>query len=120
MIQNNEGIEAFRVMSGKFASSKEDGNNGVFLFPGLRLRCIVSDGEGWDHVSVAVLIHPKICPRCPTWAEMCWIKDKFFGEEEVVFQLHPAKSNYVNIHPFVLHLWRYQAGDPPLPPRIFV
>ena len=59
----------------------------------------------WDHVSVSLKT------RTPTWEEMCHIKSLFFADEEVVMQLHPAKSAYVNYHPFCLHLWRPQSAE---------
>lgn len=68
-----------------------------------KLKVLVSDGLGWDHVSVS------LATRCPTWEEMCWVKDQFFEPEECVMQLHPAKSEYVNYHQFCLHLWRPQS-----------
>lgn len=46
---------------------------------------------------------------------MCFIKDLFWGEEEVVMQLHPAKSQYVNQHDYCLHLWRPKTIAIPLP-----
>lgn len=70
-----------------------------------RLKVLCSDGGGWDHVSVST--HT----RCPTWQEMCFIKDLFFDPHEVVMQLHPAKSEYVNHHEFCLHLWRPQTQE---------
>lgn len=70
-----------------------------------RLKIICSDGWGWDHVSVST--HT----RCPTWEEMCFVKDLFFEADEVVMQLHPAKSSYVNHHDFCLHLWRPQTDE---------
>lgn len=94
------------------------GNNGFFQIPcprtmkNLNVQC--SDGGGWDHVSVST---PS---RCPTWEEMCFIKDLFFGPEEIVMQLHPAKSEYKNYHPYCLHLWRPQNAEIPLPDSIMV
>ena len=38
---------------------------------------------------------------CPTWEEMCFIKNIFWEEEESAMQLHPPKSDYVNNHPSV-------------------
>lgn len=35
-------------------------------------------------------------------------------------QLHPAKSEYVNIHPYCLHLWRPLEREIPMPPVEFV
>lgn len=100
-------------------SSVLDGYNGCFgfNFRGAPLRVICSDQLGWEHVSVS---HGK---RCPTWEEMCFIKDLFFDDEEVVMQLHPRKHEYVNCHPFCLHLWRPTAENPgriPEPPSIMV
>lgn len=88
-------------------------NFGAFQFPN-GLRVILSAEMGWDHVSVSR------DDRCPTWDEMCWIKDTFFKDAEVVMQLHPAKEHYVNYHPFCLHLWRPHDQPIPTPPIIFV
>lgn len=71
------------------------------------LCCVVGDGGGWDHVSVSVIGKA----RTPYWSEMCQVKDLFFRDDEVVMQLHPAKKDYVNNHPFVLHLWRPQTEE---------
>ena len=52
---------------------------------------------------------------------MCAIKDMFFDHEETVMQLHPPVSEYVNIHPYCLHLWRPNNGRIiPRPPKEFV
>jgi hypothetical protein len=52
---------------------------------------------------------------------MCAIKDMFFEPEEAAVQYHPAKSQYVNNHPYCLHLWRPNNGtDLPTPPPLFV
>ena len=75
-------------------------NAGSFELKGLFI--IVSDGGGWDHVSV----HAE--GRCPTWEEMCRVKELFFKDDETVMQIHPAKADYINHHPYTLHLWRPQ------------
>lgn len=102
------------------------GNNGVFVIPHYRIvdynfYCIISSEEGWEHVSISVKRktdhHPN---RCPTWEEMCFVKGMFWSDDEVVMQLHPAKDNYVNFHPFVLHLWKPIEVPIPTPPKIFV
>ena len=107
---------ANKAFDPRYLSTAEDGMNGSFVVPYLTeiLRVIVSDGEGWEHVSVS-LRH-----RCPTWGEMCYIKDLFWEAEECVIQYHPPKSEYVNCHPFCLHLWRPTAGEILLPPKCFV
>lgn len=51
---------------------------------------------------------------------MCDVKRIFWRDDEVVLQYHPAKSNYVNVHPYVLHLWKPLAMAIPVPPIEFV
>ncbi len=70
--------------------------------------------SGWDHVSVSK------AHRCPTWQELEFIKDLFFDPKEVVMQLHVAKENHRNLHPYCLHLWRPHDQEIPLPPNCFV
>ena len=71
-------------------------------------------GDGWDHVSVSFR------NRCPTWDEMCRIKDMFFYPEETCVEYHPAKADYVNICNTCLHIWRPQNVELPKPPKHFV
>ncbi len=98
-------------------TTQADGNNGVFTIGHgtLIFTCIVSDGMNWEHVSVRS--HGR---RLPTWEEMCFIKDMFWDKEDVVMQLHPPKSEYVNCHPDVLHLWRPIGITIPRPPTIMI
>jgi hypothetical protein len=95
-----------------------NGYNGFFLYrvpnDTAFLRVVASSGDGWDHVSVS-LEH-----RCPTWAEMDWVKRLFFKDNEVAFQLHPKPSDHINIHPYTLHLWRPLNRNIPLPPAHLV
>jgi len=108
---------------GDWNSTEADGNNGAFLvefrrdpFKPVMMQIIASDGLGWEHVSVKALN----VKRCPTWDEMCFVKDLFWDSEDVVMQLHPARSEYVNFHPNVLHLWRPTCATIPVPPSIMV
>jgi hypothetical protein len=78
------------------------------------LTIVFSDGLGWDHVSIST---PG---RCPNWEEMCFAKDLFWGPDDVVMQLHPAKSNHINNHPHCLHLWRPHGVAIPQPPAEMV
>lgn len=80
----------------------------------VKLFVIFSWGLGWDHVSIS-LEH-----RCPTWEEMCFIKESFFYDEECVVQYHPKKSEYVKRHPYCLHLWKQQGVEYITPPKILV
>ncbi len=79
---------------------------------------IASWGGNWEHVSVS--IPALIVKRLPTWDEMCAIKELFFKDEECVIQYHPAKKDYINNHPFVLHLWKPTKERIPMPPKEFV
>lgn len=78
------------------------------------LVVIASFGMGWDHVSVSRK------NRCPNWPEMCFIKDIFFKDDEVVIQYHPKKSEYVNDHKNCLHLWKPHNIELPMPDVIMV
>lgn len=77
---------------------------------------IVSWGLKWEHVSVSIIDEN----RCPTWEEMCFIKNLIWDMEECVIQYHPPESLYVNNHPYVLHLWKPLEEEIPMPPKIFV
>lgn len=78
---------------------------------------IAADGEstGWEHVSV----HLKTPDgkRTPDWNLMCKIKQLFWDDEDCVIQFHPPKSQYVNVHPNVLHLWRKAGSNFETPPK---
>lgn len=126
--------EQYRLKKHKYLGSDSSyGNNGFFIIPHYKinnyeLRCQISDCSTspnlpqWEHVSVTVAREGEEPTRCPTWAEMCFVKDIFFAKEETVMQLHPPESEYVNQHEFCLHLWRPLESDNaiPLPPSIFV
>ena len=116
MKKNNMTIERFRITEGMLGSSESSGNNGMFsvdLMTGVA-TVVVSDGLGWEHVSVSFPL------RVPTWDEMCVIKDLFWGDDEVVIQYHPAKSDYVNNHNHCLHLWKPIGIEIPVPPSLLV
>lgn len=105
-------------------TTSADGNNGAFHLespePGWRLAVIASDGLGWEHVSVHAYRQEGQRQRTPAWKEMCHVKRLFWDAEDVVMQLHPRESDYVNCHPHTLHLWRPTAAVIPTPPAIFV
>lgn len=91
-----------------------DGGAGYVSIRGKNIYCIYSNGGGWDHVSASTI------NRCPTWDEMCVIKDIFFDEDECCIEYHPAKADYVNVHDYCLHIWKPQNVELPKPPKIFV
>ncbi len=105
-------------------STDEAGNNGFFVIPHPRISGYVvnvqaSDGLGWEHCSVSILGEGK-AKRCPTWEEMCFVKDLFWDDTDCVIQFHPTKAEYVNCHPFVLHLWRPTDQEIPTPMSFMV
>jgi len=93
-----------------------DETGAAYQFPtsGGGINVIASFGEGWEHVSASLVY------RCPTWDEMCMVKDFFWGEEDTVIQYHPAKSEYINFHPYCLHLWRPMNAEIICPPKLMV
>lgn len=113
-------VEACRVTTGRLRSTARYGNNGAFIIPGperAKLLVIASDELGWQHVSVSVLKKPH---RCPTWAEMSFVKELFWRDEEAVVQYHPPKAHHVSFHDWTLHLWRPDGLELPLPPHTMV
>lgn len=57
------------------------------------------DGVQWVHVSASCV------DRVPTWQEMCEVKAWFIGNDRDAIQYMPKLIEYVNDHPFCLHLW---------------
>lgn len=112
--------EPARLTKGEMGSDASYGNNGVFI---IRLsvtaviHCIASDSGGWEHVSAHVADKAKM--RMPTWPEMCKVKDIFWEAEDVCVQFHPKQSEYVNNHPYVLHIWR-KKGRPYVGPPYYL
>lgn len=106
----------YRVRSGMFASTDADGNNGLFLIPmsGQIMKAVISEDPLWEHVSVSLR------RRCPTWEEMCRVKALFWDDEDCVMQLHPPKSEWVNNHPYCLHMWKPKLEAIPRPPSWMV
>lgn len=119
-----------RIMHGPLGTTSLDGNNGAFTFdssePGWQLFLICSDGTEapdvpewqWEHVSVSARRGDRV--RIPTWKEMSYVKRLCWDAEDVVMQLHPRESEYVNCHTSVLHLWRPKNQTIPTPPAELV
>lgn len=90
------------------------GGNGWATIRGKTFFVVYTTNAGWDHVSVST--HS----RCPTWEEMCAIKDMFFDAEEFCVEYHPKKSEYINNMPYCLHIWKPQNKEMPRPPKELV
>lgn len=112
-MRNLDYLEKFRV---SYLGDMGDSTNGAFKvkIKGEEYLVMVSDGLGWEHVSIS---HKH---KTPSWTTMCILKDMFFDEEEVVMQLHPKKSEYVNNMKTCLHLWKPIEEVIPTPPAILV
>lgn len=122
----------YRVKNGPLRSSERNGNNGAFIFssviPSHTIITIASDGSSWEieglpgtpweHVSVHCEQGRR--EKTPTWSEMCQVKNMFWDEEDLVIQFHPKKSEYVNLHPNTLHLWKPVGQEIPTPPSITI
>jgi len=106
-------------------ASRHGDDHGFFIIPkkkakhGRCLNILAVDGleTGWGHVSVSLADFPN---KCPTWNEMCWVKELFWNKNECVVQFHPPESEYVNKHEGCLHLWRPINQEMPIPPTICV
>lgn len=74
------------------------------VFSHRHLRAILSgdiiDGKRWVHLSVVRK------DRMPDWAELVAARDGIVGPEVEMIQYLPKKSEWANIHDFVLHLWK--------------
>lgn len=113
-------LNQHRIRNGLMRSNDSDGFNGAFILPvnGLNLQVVCSDGLGWQHVSVSI----QEAPTCtPSWETMCKVKDLFWEPEDAVIQIHPPKSQYVNLHLGCLHLWKHTGKESqPLPSSLMI
>lgn len=122
----------------KLGSDDSYGNNGFFMIPHSKIsnyfiQVQASDGSGWEHVSVSLIKRVNVArvkqpskwimqsvERCPTWEEMCFIKDLFWDKIDCVIQYHPSESDYVSYHQYCLHLWKPTDKEIPVPETFLV
>lgn len=107
------------IKNNKYLEIKKEGKDGFGgTFYDKKSRChlnfIMSWGAGWEHCSVSM---PT---RCPSWEQMCSIKELFWKDEETCIEYHPAKKDYINNMPYCLHIWRPIEQQLPTPPSIMV
>jgi len=69
-------------------------------------QAVERDRKKWVHLSVS---HRG---RLPTWDEVVAVKEIFLGTDSVALQVLPPRSEWVNFHPNVLHLWMCLDGRP--------
>lgn len=79
-----------------------------------RLSLVVSaavegDGRPWLHLSVSGF------RRLPSWEELVATKEAVVGTAHTAVQVIPDRDHYINLNPYVLHLFLPIDGDPFLP-----
>jgi len=123
-------LDPYRIEHGLMGSPRDGSRRGAFIIQVADQRketvlmVIATDGcddngieiddpsLAWEHVSVhtrydaGTALKPDIKMRIPTWPEMQLVKTLFWDDDERVIQFHPPEEEYVNQHPFVLHLWK--------------
>lgn len=113
-------LEKYRETTGPFKSDRGDFFGFFFIpqtkigQPPLKVMLAPLDDREWLHASVS------LPTRCPTWEEMCKIKDLFFGEDVCAVQFHPKKEDNISNHPYCLHIWVKVGEEFPMPPSICV
>ena len=110
-------LEKYRIQYGLYKTNTGDAHGAFRIRIGDQNLYVISNGHidpVWEHVSVSAR------NRCPTWKEMCAIKDLFWAANETVLQFHPSVSEYVNHHNNCLHLWKKCGENHELPPKWMV
>ena len=92
-------------------------NGAAFLRGNIQVLFTVQrygDGKVWVHASA--------CGRrgerswfLPTWDDMKRVKHDFIGPDRWAYQVFPSEKDYVNEHPYVLHLYALFNGEAALP-----
>jgi len=78
------------------------------------LVCILScsierDQKAWVHLSVSRKNF------LPSWEDLVLVKEIFLGQDSAAIQVLPPKKEWVNIHPFCLHLYQCLEDENPIP-----
>ena len=107
------------IKKNKYLQIKREGQDGFGgTFYDKKSRCylnfIMSWGAGWEHCSISM---PT---RCPSWEQMCSMKELFWEDNETCIEYHPAKEDYINNMPYCLHIWRPINKELPKPPSLMV
>lgn len=66
----------------------------------------VKGGGRWIHLSFSCR------DRVPDWEELRAVKGRFLGDDATAVQVFPPKEQWVNVHPYCLHLWSCVDGNP--------
>lgn len=67
------------------------------------LRVIISV----DRIGEIPTLHLSVSrrSRTPNWSDLRAVKNLFIGPEQEAHQIMPPESQYVNLHPYCMHLW---------------
>jgi hypothetical protein len=75
---------------------------------------VYEDHNHWIHVSVSGAKSATV-RFLPSWEDMKRVKHDFIGEDKWAYQVFPSQKQYVNLNPFVLHLYSLFENRPALP-----
>ena len=114
MLRVPDWCEKHRVTLAAYDNEPGDKHNGVFVFKEQGLMCIISNGGGWEHVSVSRK------SRMPTYADMAWVAQTFWDKEDTLMQLRVPEAEHINLSNYCLHWWRPLEDEIPRPPNWMV
>ena len=101
------------ILSGSWreVERRRDGSMYTNALTGQRVILSLEEHEGrkWLHCSTS------FPDRLPTWPELRDAKDLFIGREVEAVQILPPEKEYVNVHPYCLHLWAHADKSRALP-----
>ncbi len=118
---------------GAYATTKLDGNNGMFLIPCKKknkdntmnhyfLCVVVTDGTGWENTMISIMNKDgKRSLRWPTADEIVQVKNIFWDPQDTVLQFMPSITDPQNVPqvPYTIYLWRPKLAIMPKPPKDF-
>lgn len=113
-IWNNKRLRFLRFLRSKDEQRVNLGGDTIEPVSNKVLHWKFTRDMGWEHLSVSTKT------KCPTWEQMCFMKEQFWNDDEVCYQLHPKKEDYISNHDYCLHIWKPIDCDIPTPPRIMV
>jgi hypothetical protein len=65
----------------------------------------LENGQKWLHVSVSRT------DQIPSWDILVRVKNIFIGLEEEAIMFFPRQSEYVNLHEYCMHMWRFIGNE---------
>lgn len=65
-----------------------------------------NDGQRWAHISCSY------ADRLPSWGDLVNVKEIFLGRDALALQVLPPRDEWINQHPYTLHLFCCLDGRP--------